>query len=101
MVGDFLGSLSPASEKPFDLRFHELMVQTAQALLQEMQGIYAYTESDEISVLFPPNWDFFDRSLEKVVSISASIATATFTDAAGAIALHETVFKLILPQFRS
>lgn len=73
-------------EKPFDLKFHGLMVHTAQALLQEMQGVYAYTESDEISVLFRPDWDFFDRSLEKVVSTSASIATATFTHAAGALA---------------
>ena len=33
-------------------------------------------------MLFHPDWDFFDRSLEKIVSISASIATATFTHAA-------------------
>jgi len=59
------------------------MVQTAQTLLKEMQGIYAYTESDEISVLFPLNWDFFNRSLEKIVSISASIASAIFTHVAG------------------
>lgn len=75
----------PRFEKPFDLKFHGLMVQTAQALLQEMQGIYAYTQSDEISVLFRPDWDFFDRSLEKVVSASASIASATFTRAAEVI----------------
>lgn len=72
-------------QKPFDLKFHELMVQTAKALLEELQGIYAYTESDEISVLFNPDWDLFDRSLEKIVSISASIATATFTHAAQTI----------------
>jgi len=69
-------------EKPFDHKFHQLMGQTAQALLQELQGIYAYTESDEISVLFSPNWDLFNRSWEKIVSISASIASATFTHAA-------------------
>ncbi len=69
-------------EKPFDLQFHALMVQTARAILAELQGVYAYTESDEISVLFPSNWDLFDRSLEKIVSISASIASATFTHAA-------------------
>ncbi|MEW6492786.1 MAG: tRNA(His) guanylyltransferase Thg1 family protein [Cyanobacteriota bacterium] len=66
-------------EKPFDLEFHQAMVQTASALLEGLHGIYAYTESDEISVLFLPAWDLFDRSLEKVVSISASIASATFT----------------------
>jgi tRNA(His) guanylyltransferase len=68
-------------EKPFDVEFHKLMVQTATALLEELNGIYAYTESDEVSVLFPPSWDLFDRSLEKIVSISASIASATFTHA--------------------
>ncbi len=66
-------------EKPFDLDFHQAMIQTASALLEGLHGIYAYTESDEISVLFLPSWDLFDRSLEKVVSISASIASATFT----------------------
>jgi len=68
-------------EKPFDLEFHRVMVQTASALLEELYGIYVYTESDEISVLFPATWDLFDRSLEKVVSISASIASSTFTHA--------------------
>lgn len=72
-------------DKPFDLKFHELMVQTSKALLQELNGIYAYTESDEISVLCRPEWDFFDRSLEKIVSISASIASATFTHASQTI----------------
>ncbi|MBD1834408.1 tRNA 5'-guanylyltransferase [Cyanobacteria bacterium FACHB-472] len=69
-------------EKPFDVKFHSLMVQTAKALIEELHGIYAYTESDEISVLFRPEWDFWDRSLEKIVSISASIASATFTHGA-------------------
>lgn len=66
-------------EKPFDLKFHQLMLETSRSLLEQMQGIYAYTESDEISILFLPNWDLFQRSLEKIVSISASIASATFT----------------------
>ncbi len=70
-------------QKPFDVEFHKLMVQTASALLEELHGIYAYTESDEISVLFPPTWDLFDRSLEKIVSLSASIASATFTHTSG------------------
>src|SRR5579864_8444299 len=70
-------------EKPFDLRFHDLMVSTARALLEEMHGLYAYTESDEISVLLGREWDLFDRELEKLVSVSAGIASASFTHAAG------------------
>jgi tRNA(His) guanylyltransferase len=44
-----------------------------------LHGVYAYTESDEISVLFDLGWDLFDRELEKLISISAAIASATFT----------------------
>ena len=70
-------------EKPFDVHFHAHMVKTATALLEELHGLYAYTESDEISVLFPPRWEMFDREVEKLVSISAGIASATFTHRAG------------------
>ncbi len=70
-------------DKPFDLRFHELMVRTARELLEQMQGLYAYTESDEISVLLPRDGGLFDRELEKTVSLSAGIASAAFTHACG------------------
>lgn len=70
-------------EKPFDPRFRDMMVRTAQALLEELHGIYAYTESDEISVLYPPEWGAFSREVEKIVSVTAGIASATFTHACG------------------
>lgn len=70
-------------EKPFDPRFSELMVETAGALLTELGGRYAYTESDEISVLFDPGFHLFGRGVEKLVSVSAGIASATFTRAYG------------------
>ena len=73
----------PRFEKPFDERFHAMMTAAASALLVELQGLYAYTESDEISVLLRRDWDQFDRSLEKAVSISAGIASAAFTLACG------------------
>ena len=70
-------------EKPFDARFRDLMVTAGRALLQELGGLYACTHSDEISVLLPRNWNLWDRELEKLVSISAGIASAAFTSAAG------------------
>jgi tRNA(His) guanylyltransferase len=48
-------------EKPFDLKFHELMLKTTEVLLTELDGIYAFTESDEISILLPPDWNLFVR----------------------------------------
>lgn len=70
-------------EKPYDERFRDLMVATAQVMLEELQGLYAYTQSDEISLLFAPEWDLFARSVEKIISVSAGIASATFTHQAG------------------
>ncbi|MEV5746589.1 tRNA(His) guanylyltransferase Thg1 family protein [Actinoallomurus sp. NPDC052308] len=52
-------------------------------LLTELGGRYAYTESDEISVLLDRSSDLFGREVEKLVSMSASAATAAFTLAAG------------------
>jgi len=72
-------------DKPFDLTFHSWMVETTKALITELDGIYAFTESDEISILFPTNWDLFNRSVEKLVSISASIASSNFTQLSGSI----------------
>jgi len=70
-------------EKPFDLNFHGFMVRTAQALLEQLGGLYAYTESDEISLLLPRDWALFDREQEKAVSLSAGLASATFSLASG------------------
>lgn len=70
-------------DKPFDPRMSALMRTTAEALLVELGGLYAYTESDEISVLLARDFDLFDRELEKLVSISAAIASSTFSLAAG------------------
>ena len=46
----------------------------------------ACLESDEISLLFRPDWRLFDREVEKLVSVSAGIASATFTLAAEQVA---------------
>jgi tRNA(His) 5'-end guanylyltransferase len=70
-------------EKPFDPRFCDHMVATTQALLTELGAHYAYTESDEMSLLLNPRFDLFSRSVEKLVSISAGIASAAFTHAFG------------------
>lgn len=70
-------------DKPFDARFSRMMTATAEALLAEFNGRYAYTESDEISILLDPSVELFGRTVEKLVSISAGLASATFTHAAG------------------
>lgn len=70
-------------KKPFDPIFHDAMIETARALLGELHGRCAYTQSDEISVLLPPDWASFNRKVEKIVSLSAGLASATWTQASG------------------
>lgn len=73
-------------EKPFDARFRDLMVTTARALMEELHAVYAYTMSDEISLLMPRDWGFFGRRVEKIASVTAGMASAALTDACGSAA---------------
>jgi tRNA(His) 5'-end guanylyltransferase len=79
----FSGLTEAHYTKPFDERFRDHMHAAATALMEDMQGALAYVQSDEISVLLPPDWDLFDRRQEKAVSLAAAIAAAHFSLAAG------------------
>lgn len=72
--------------KPFDERFAGYMVGTAERLFTELGARYAYTVSDEISLLFDPDFRLFGRGVEKLVSVSAGIASASFSLAASEMA---------------
>lgn len=71
-------------EKPFDNDLCEAMNYTTECLCKEIQGTkFGYTQSDEISILIT-DFDkittnaWFDGNIQKIASVSASIATAYF-----------------------
>jgi len=71
-------------ERPYDKKFMNMMDVTAKFLLNEIQGAkLAYVQSDEISLLLT-DFDkittnaWFDGQVQKMVSVSASLATAKF-----------------------
>lgn len=67
-------------EAPFDMRFRDLMVATAESLMTcGFRVSYAYTESDEISLLFDPAEQLFGRKLRKYNSTLAGEASAQFS----------------------
>jgi tRNA(His) 5'-end guanylyltransferase len=76
---------------PFDQRFRDLMVETAEHLMTAsgFRFVYAYTESDEISLLFGPDEDRFNRKLRKLVSILAGEASAKFSLLLGAVGVFD------------
>lgn len=70
--------------KPFDDGFSDDMDETARFLCENIQGAkFAYTQSDEITVVLT-DYDnqetsaWFDYSVQKMTSVSASLATAKF-----------------------
>jgi len=71
-------------DKPYDLNFYEVMKVVAKGLLEQVQNCkLAYSQSDEISLLLfdnagPRTECFFDNNIQKIVSITASIAAARF-----------------------
>jgi tRNA(His) guanylyltransferase len=67
-------------EAPFDVRFRDLMVSTAESLMTcGFRVLYGYTESDEISLLFDPEEQLFGRKLRKYNSTLAGEASAHFS----------------------
>ena len=78
-------------EVPFDERFRDLMVETAEHLMTSagFRFSYGYTESDEISLLFSPGEDKYNRKLRKLVSILAGETSSKFSLLLGAIGVFD------------
>lgn len=73
-------------KRPYDLNLMRIMDQTTIALCERIQGVkMAFTQSDEISLLLT-DFDsiktdaWFDGNVQKMASVSASIATAHFNN---------------------
>jgi tRNA(His) guanylyltransferase len=67
-------------EAPFDIRFRDYMIATVQHLMNTgFNIIYGHTQSDEISLLFHPGENAFERKLRKYNSILAGEASAKFS----------------------
>ncbi len=85
--GKAFHTLTRGMAKPYDFNFIGCMWDTAQRLCAEVQGAQmAYVQSDEISLLLVDyqtheTQAWFDNQVQKMVSISAAIATSEFTRA--------------------
>jgi len=70
--------------RPYDVRIHRAMTGTAADLIERFGAVTAYTESDEISLLFAPHTEEapsalpFNGRVQKVVSVLAGYASARF-----------------------
>ena len=82
--GKSFHSYTRGCERPYDVALMEDMDAAALALCENLEGAQlAYVQSDEISVLLTDfaamqTQAWFDGSIQKLASISASVATAQF-----------------------
>ena len=77
-------------EAPFDVRFRDMMVHTVEALMDcGFRIVYAFTESDEISLLFDVSEDAFGRKVRKYNSTLAGEASAVFSLELGRVATFD------------
>jgi tRNA(His) 5'-end guanylyltransferase len=78
-------------EAPFDRRFHDYMIQTAEQLMGGggLKVVYTFTQSDEISLLFGPEEGGFGRRLRKLLSVLSGEASARFSLLLGAPAVFD------------
>ncbi len=87
--GKAFHSFTQQCVRPFDTQLMTAMDQTAVALCQEVGGArLAFVQSDEISVLLTDfetihSEAWFDGNLQKICSVSASVATMAFDRAYG------------------
>jgi tRNA(His) 5'-end guanylyltransferase len=67
--------------RPFDERFSDLMVETTEYLVNNsgFNVAYAYTQSDEISILLNRDDTTFDRRPKKILTTFASMASVYFS----------------------
>ena len=82
--GKCFGSFCKGFDKPFDKSLSDAMDRTAKALCENIQGaVMAYVQSDEITILLTDYQKlttdaWFDGNIQKIVSVSASMATGYF-----------------------
>jgi len=86
MDGHAFSKFTRGLKRPYDYNFHQAMVNTTKALMEEYEANTGYTHSDEISLLFYPRETktggvkepHFGGRIQKVVSTSAAFCTMIF-----------------------
>lgn len=83
--GKAFSSYTRGCERPFDVSFGDVMLDVAHELINSVQNAQvAYVQSDEVSVLLHSykrlnSQPWFKNQVQKMCSVAASIASATFT----------------------
>ena len=77
-------------KRPFDEKFRDSMIKTICYLMESDYDIsYAYTESDEISLLFKENTNLYNRKVRKYNSLLAAETSVKFSQLMNTTAIFD------------
>ncbi|KAI1374747.1 glycoside hydrolase family 55 protein [Hypoxylon crocopeplum] len=70
----------PHFQRPFDQHIHDAMIATCSDLLLNLfpRATIAYTQSDEITLVFPEGVQLFNERVQKLASLAASYCSVRF-----------------------
>jgi len=82
--GKGFSKFTKGMERPYDKRFRDVMKFVTTQLVKKASALVGYTQSDEISLIFySDSLDkqlFFDRKIQKMVSVLTAMATFAFQE---------------------
>jgi len=67
-------------KKPYDADLHRAFIIITEELMKETHCVMGYTQSDEITLVFDEKNEYFDRKIQKLCSVIASISSAVMHD---------------------
>lgn len=78
--GNCFSSYTDQMERPFDERFYQAVKESVIEMMEYIPSIYkAHFHSDEISLYFHRDSDWFNRRVEKITSITAGLMSSKFS----------------------
>ena len=82
--GKGFSKFTKGMERPYDANFRDVMKFVTTKLVEQTSALVGYTQSDEISlILYSDSLDkqlFFDRKIQKMVSVLSAMATFYFQE---------------------
>lgn len=82
--GKCFSKFTKGLERPYDERLTNLMIEVTKYLVDELNAVIGYTQSDEISLILynadPFSEIIFGGKKQKLISVPASMATAKFNE---------------------
>ena len=76
--GHCFSTFTKQFDKPYDMRIIDAMNAATTKLVEDFHALIGYTQSDEITIVLPPDTEIFGRKCQKIATLAASTAAVAF-----------------------